>query len=123
MRSDNGVVNPKEIRTWIDGETFIVMAQRADGREGIEVDMDIGKPQSKVQKFFKRSRWRKRLSDYWLKWNPTRIEEQQTSEDQQSRTQDFIGVSEGHSILHPRSVVVSVQGSRFASQAISTHIE
>jgi hypothetical protein len=61
---EEGPVNPDEPRPPKDGERFVIPLQAKGSPEDIEQKVDPRNPESSVQKFIKRTRWRRKKSDY-----------------------------------------------------------
>jgi hypothetical protein len=61
---EDGPVDPGGLKYPRDGERFVILLQPKSGTEDIETKMDPRDPESSVQRFIKRTRWRRKKSEF-----------------------------------------------------------
>jgi hypothetical protein len=61
---EDGPVDPGGLKYPRDGERFVILLQPKSGTEDIETKMNPRNPESSVQRFIKRTRWRRKKSEF-----------------------------------------------------------
>jgi hypothetical protein len=61
---EDGLVDPHALRQLVDGERFGILLQAKDNPEDIEQSMEPMKADNGIQRFIKRTRWRRRKSKF-----------------------------------------------------------
>jgi hypothetical protein len=61
---EDGPVDPGGLKYPRDGERFVILLQPKSGTEDIEAKMNPRDPESSVQRFIKRTRWRRKKSEF-----------------------------------------------------------